>query len=384
VTEVTNAAPGPAALAVAAVRKLSPYVTGKPMSELARELGLTDIIKLASNENPLGPSPAALAAMHAALADAWLYPDGNGHELKLALAARHDVAPGQITLGNGSNDLLVMLAEAFLTPQVSAVYSQYAFAIYGLVVQATGASATVVPAYAEDSSMPHGHDLQAMCAAVDASTRLVFIANPNNPTGSWCPEPQVREFLDAVPPSTIVVLDEAYFEYSQRFGCPNGIELVARYPNLVVLRTFSKAHALAGLRVGYGVSHPQVADILNRVRQPFNVSLPALAGAEAALGDPQQAVRAVTLVAEGMAYLQRELPRFGVKVYPSAGNFVLADVGSTGLSGQAVFDRLLRHGVIVRPVGGYGLPRCIRITIGTAEQNERLVDSLRQCLTVQG
>ncbi len=382
-TGKTNNA-SPAALAVAAVRNLSPYVTGKPMSELSRELGLTDIIKLASNENPLGPSPAALAAMHRALEESWLYPDGNGHELKVALAARHGVGTNQITLGNGSNDLLVLLAEAFLTPQVSAVISQYAFAIYGIVVQATGAVAKVVDAQGEDSAMPHGHDLKAMCAAVDDSTRLVYIANPNNPTGSWCTAGQIRAFLDAVPRTTIVVLDEAYSEYARRFGCPDGIELVAEYPNLIVLRTFSKAHALAGLRVGYGVSHPDVADILNRVRQPFNVSLPALAGAQAALGDAQQAPRAVALVEAGLAYLTAQLPTFGVKVYPSAGNFVLADVGGGGLTGQQVFDRLLRHGVIVRPVGGYGLPRCVRITIGTQEQNERLVDALRQCLNSQG
>jgi histidinol-phosphate aminotransferase len=383
-TDKISRAPSPAALAVAAVRNLSPYVTGKPMSELSRELGLTDIVKLASNENPLGPSPLAMVAMQQALHDSWLYPDGNGHELKVAIAARHGVGINQITLGNGSNDLLVLLAEAFLTPQVNAVISQYAFAIYALVVQATGAAAKVVAAYPEDSAMPHGHDLDAMCAAVDADTRLVYIANPNNPTGSWCTEAAIRRFLDAVPRTTLVVLDEAYFEYARRFGCPDGVTLVAQYPNLIVLRTFSKAHALAGLRVGYGISHPDVADILNRVRQPFNVSLPALAGAEAALGDAGQAGRAVALVEQGMALLKEKLPPLGVKLYPSAGNFLLADVSVGGLSGQQVFDRLLRHGVIVRPVGGYGLPHCVRITIGTAEQNQRLVDALRQCLTQPG
>jgi len=372
--------PSPARLAVDAVKALSPYVTGKPMSELERELGVTDIIKLASNENPLGPSPRALAAMQKALADSWLYPDGNGHELKVAIARHHGLSTSQITLGNGSNDLLVLLAEAFLTPQVSAVISQYAFAIYGLVVQATGAVAKVVPACAEESPTPFGHDLRAMRAAIDASTRLVFIANPNNPTGSWCDDAALREFLAHVPETTIVVLDEAYFEYSRRFGCTDGSLLLDRHPNLIVLRTFSKAHALAGLRIGYGLSHPDVANILNRVRQPFNVSLPGLAGAEAALGDATQAPRAVALVEEGMALFNAALPPLGVKVYPSAGNFVLADVGSQGASGQQVFDRLLRRGVIVRPVGGYGLPRCVRITIGTREQNERLVASLQHCL----
>jgi histidinol-phosphate aminotransferase len=378
-----NAAPqdrasSPARLAVAAVQDLAPYVTGKPMSELARELGLSDIIKLASNENPLGPSPRALEALHAALADVWLYPDGNGHELKVALARQHGVAVEQVTLGNGSNDLLVLLAEAFLSPQTSAVISRYAFAIYGIVAQATGAKIHWVDAGAEDSASPFGHDLEAMLAAIDGDTRLVFIANPNNPTGSWNDAAAVRRFLERAPAHCIVVLDEAYFEYARSRGCPDGIELTRRYPNLVVLRTFSKAHALAGVRVGFAVSHPDVAGILNRVRQPFNVSLLGLAAAEAALGDAEQAPRAVRLAEEGQRQLGQGLPRLGVKVYPSAGNFVLADVGP---SGHAVFEKLLRRGVIVRPVGGYGLPRCIRITFGTAEQNERLLRALAESLS---
>jgi histidinol-phosphate aminotransferase len=350
------------------------------MSELERELGITDIIKLASNENPLGPSPAALAAAQKALADIWLYPDGNGHELKAAIARHHGVSMDQVTLGNGSNDLLVLLAEAFLTPQVSAVVSQYAFAIYGLVIHATGAVTKVAPALPEDSESPFGHDLDAMRAAIDDSTRLVYIANPNNPTGSWVSDAALRDFLRKVPDTTIVVLDEAYFEYARRFGCTDGADLIASHPNLVVLRTFSKAHALAGLRVGYALSHPAVADMLNRVRQPFNVDIPALSAAEAALADAQQALRASALVEQGMAQLAEGLPRIGVKAYPSAGNFVLADVSRGGLTGQQVFDKLLRRGVIVRPVGGYGLPRCVRITIGTADQNERLLASLQHCL----
>ncbi len=370
----------PARLAVEAVRSLSPYVTGKPMSELERELGITDIVKLASNENPLGPSPAAMAAAQKSLADIWLYPDGNGHELKAAIARHHGVSMDQVTLGNGSNDLLVLLAEAFLSPQVSAVISQYAFAIYGLVIQATGAVAKVAPALPEDSESPFGHDLDAMFAAIDATTRLVYIANPNNPTGSWVSDAALRAFLAKVPDTTLVVLDEAYFEYARRFGCTDGADLLSAHPNLVVLRTFSKAHALAGFRVGYALSHADVANMLNRVRQPFNVNIPALAAAEAALADPQQAVRAAGLVEQGMAQLAEGLPALGVKAYPSAGNFVLADVSRGGLSGAQVFDKLLRQGVIVRPVGGYGLPRCVRITIGMADQNERLLASLKHCL----
>ncbi|MEO8314646.1 MAG: histidinol-phosphate transaminase [Pseudomonadota bacterium] len=368
---------GPGSLATAAVRQLAPYVIGKPISELARELGVDDIIKLASNENPLGPSPRAVAAMQRALADVWLYPDGSGHELKQALARHHDVQPSQVTLGNGSNDLLVMLAEGFLTPETSAVYSQHAFAIYSIVVQATGAKAKVTPAYRAGHPMQTGHDLDAMLAAIDDSTRMVFIANPNNPTGTWNTPTQVQRFLQAVPANVIVVLDEAYFEYSRRVDCPDGAAWLQSFPNLVVLRTFSKAHALAGVRVGYGLSQPDVADMLNRVRQPFNVTIPGLAGAEAAIGDAEQVQRAASLVEEGLQQLQGALPGLGVKLFPSAGNFVLADVGSNG---TAVYEQLLRQGVIVRPVAGYGLPRCVRITIGTAAQNERLIKSLAMAM----
>lgn len=373
----------PGALAVAAVQGISPYVIGKPISELTRELGVTDIVKLASNENPLGPSPLALAAAQAALADTLLYPDGNGFDLKDALARHHGISASQVTLGNGSNDLLILLAEAFLDATRNAVISQYAFAIYGLVVQATGATAKVTAALPTWSSMPNGHDLQAMLAAIDADTRLVFIANPNNPTGSWVDDASLRHFLDAVPETTLVVLDEAYFEYARRMGCTDGSTLLSLHPNLVVLRTFSKAHALAGLRVGYALSHPDVANMLNRVRAPFNVTIPALAAAEAALTDTEQAPRAVAMVEAGLAQLQAALPQLGVRLFPSAGNFVLADVAVDGRTGQQVYEALLRHGVIVRPVGGYGLPRCVRITIGTIEQNQRVIAALQHCLTAK-
>ena len=369
---VYGAEGNPGRLAVPAVQGLAPYVIGKPIGELERELGVTDIVKLASNENPLGPSPLALAAMRAALEEIWLYPDGNGHDLKAALAARHGVETTQITLGNGSNDLIVLLAEAFLTPQVSAVISQYAFAIYGLAIQATGVGARVAPALAADSPMPYGHDLEAMLARVDASPRLVYIANPNNPTGTWNEADDVQRFLERVPHTCVVVLDEAYFEFARTRGCPDGIALTRQFPNLVVLRTFSKAHALAGVRVGYAVSHPQVADMLNRVRAPFNVGIPGLVGAQASLRDPEQVARAVRLAEEGKALLAAELPRLGIRCHASAGNFVLADVGN----GQATYEGLLRRGVIVRPVGGYGLPHCIRVTVGTRPQNERLLAAL--------
>jgi histidinol-phosphate aminotransferase len=368
---------GPAALASEAVRGIAPYVIGKPIDELARELGVTDIVKLASNENPLGPSPQARQAMQAALDEIWLYPDGNGHDLKQALAKWHGVEMSQVTLGNGSNDLLVLLAEAFLTPGSHAVYSEHAFAIYGIVVQATGAGARVTRAHPPSHAMAYGHDLDAMAGAIDDSTRLVYIANPNNPTGTWNTAEQLQRFLDRVPSSTVVVLDEAYHEYSRLVDCPDGTQWLAQHPNLVVLRTFSKAHALAGLRVGYALSHPDVADLLNRVRQPFNVGIPALAAATACVGDEVQVARAQQLVTDGLPQLRAALLPLGVKIFPTAGNFVLADVGS---SGTAVYEQLLLEGVIVRPVAGYGLPRCVRITIGTAAQNERLIVALKKIL----
>jgi len=370
---VTQATPtGPAKLASSAVRGIAPYVIGKPIDELARELGVTDIIKLASNENPLGPSARAMRAMQESLRDVWLYPDGNGHDLKQALAAWHRVDAKQVTLGNGSNDLLVLLAEAFLTPGTNAIHSQFAFAIYGLSIQATGAQIRVPNAYGADHAMAYGHDLDAMAAAIDGNTRLIYIANPNNPTGTWNTAEQLKAFLRKVPDSVIVVLDEAYHEYSRAVDCPDGTEMLPSHPNLVVLRTFSKAHALAGVRVGYSLSHPDVADMLNRVRQPFNVGIPGLAGAAAAIGDAEQVARAQRLVAAGGAQFHSALPAMGVKVHRSAGNFVLADVGA----GNAVYEGLLREGVIVRPVAGYGLPRCVRITIGTEVQNERLISAL--------
>jgi histidinol-phosphate aminotransferase len=372
----------PGELAVAHVRALSPYQPGKPLRELERELGLAGVIKLASNENPLGPSPLALTAMRRALEESWLYPDGSGHELKQALAGHLGVQPEQLTLGNGSNDLLVLLAEAFLAPGSNAVFSQYGFAIYALVTQAAGAQGRAVPAYPVDTAarmgrQPLGHDLDAMARAVDAATRLVFIANPNNPTGTWAGKDELQRFVASIPASTLIVLDEAYFEFARPLGCQDGIEWLAAHPNLVVLRTFSKAYGLAGMRVGYGVSHAGVADILNRVRQPFNVGNVAMEGALAALQDPEHVARGVALASEGREFLSRELRELGLTVLPSAANFVMVRVPD---SGEQLYQRLLRLGVIVRPLAGYGLPQYLRISTGTAAQNERLIAALRQCL----
>lgn len=368
--------PRPSDLASASVRGIAPYLPGKPVSELARELGLTDIVKLASNENPLGPGPAALAAMQAALAEAGVYPDGSGHALKQALAARYGLAPAQLTLGNGSNDVLVLLAEAFLTPGTDAVMSQYCFAVYPLAVQATGARSIVVPAYpATHASMPLGHDLDAMLAAVTPATRLVFVANPNNPTGTWVQAAALEAFIARVPATALVVLDEAYFEYAGDAGCGDGFSWLARHPNLVVTRTFSKAYGLAALRVGFAAGHTDVADVLNRIRQPFNVNAIALEGARAGLGDRAHIARSVALVATERPRLARELAARGLAVLPSAGNFILAGLGTTTRA-AALNDYLLRRGLIVRPVGNYGLAEYLRITVGRPEENTRLLAAI--------
>lgn len=371
----------PGQLAVDNVRSLSPYVPGKPIEELQRELGLNDIIKLASNENPYGPGPRVLDAMRHALEDTWLYPDGSGHLLKSRLAAKLGVAPSQITLGNGSNDVLVLLAEAFLKPGCEAIHSQYAFAVYPIAIQAAGATAVVTPATPADAAMPLGHDLDAMARAITPRTRLVFIANPNNPTGTWVPAKQLREFIARVPSHALVVLDEAYFEY--RFDgnggvldIQDGVAWLADFPNLVVVRTFSKAYGLAGVRVGYSVSHPSVADMLNRVRQAFNVSVVGLAGAAAALDDTAHLDHAVGVAVSERARVAALLTAMGTRVLPSAGNFLMLHAGADA---RGRFERLLKRGIIVRPVGNYQLPEHLRVTLGTPEQNDRFLSAWETC-----
>jgi histidinol-phosphate aminotransferase len=367
----------PGDLAVDCVRTLAPYVPGKPIEELERELGITGVIKLASNENPFGPSPAALAAMHAALADAWLYPDGSGHQLKHKLAAKLGVSVEQITLGNGSNDLLVLLAEAFLKPGLEAVYSRYAFAVYPIAVQATGATGVVAEALPADSPMHLGHDLAAMRRAITDRTRIVFVANPNNPTGTYVPARELRAFIGQVPPHAIVALDEAYFEYAGGLDIQNGIQWLDEFPNLVVLRTFSKAYGLAGLRVGYAVSHPSVAGMLNRVRQAFNVSSVALAGATASLDDEAHVNAAVKVAVAERVRVAERLRALGTNTLPSAGNFLLIHAGPQALRR---FDALLRAGIIVRPVGNYQLPEYLRVTLGTVGQNDRFLAAWQKVL----
>lgn len=364
-------------LAAPGVRELAPYVPGKPPEQLEREIGIKDSIKLASNENPLGPGPRARTALAAALSGVGMYPDGSGHVLRSRLAEKHGVSLGQVTLGNGSNDILVLLAETFLTPGLAAVYSQYAFAVYPNAVQASGATARVAPAHPPDHPMPIGHDPDAMLATLDSRTRMVILANPNNPTGTWLTAQELDALLRAIPPDVIVVLDEAYHEYSAAAGVPDGAQWLARHPNLVITRTFSKAYGLAGLRVGYALSHADLADLLNRVRQPFNVSVPALAAAAAALDDREHLDATIALNRAGIARLRAGLAALQVPAPASAGNFVLANLRRPA---TPVNDALLRQGVIVRPLANYGLTNHLRITTGTAAQNERLLTAMSAAL----
>jgi len=354
------------------VRRISPYVGGKPIEEVARELGLApaSIVKLASNENPRGPSPRALAAIAQAAADITRYPDGNAYALKQALAAKLGVAAEEVVLGNGSNDVLELVTHAFLRPGDEAVYSEHAFAVYPLATQARGATGVVVPA------RDYGHDLTGMLAAITPRARIVFVANPNNPTGTWIAPDVLERFVAAVPPEVLVVLDEAYNEYLEPAQQAHATRWIARYPNLAVSRSFSKAYGLAALRIGYGVMSVAVADLVNRVRQPFNVNALAQAAALAALADTDYVEESRRLNREGLAQLAAGLARLRVPALPSHGNFVLVKVGDA----TKVYGALLRQGVIVRPVANYGLPEWLRITVGLPDENARFLAALGNAL----
>jgi len=350
------------------VRSIAPYQPGKPISELVRELGLEEknIVKLASNENPRGIGPRTRAAIDAALADIARYPDGNGFELKLALSRRYGVDMSSIVLGNGSNDVLELVALAFLAAGRSAVFSQHCFAVYPLATQARGARSIVVPA------QDFGHDLDAMAAAVADDSYVLWIANPNNPTGTYVFPEQLEAFLKRVPERVIVVLDEAYNEYLPADLKTDSVKWLRRHPNLVITRTFSKAYGLAGLRVGYALAHPSVADVMNRVRQPFNVNSIALAAAAGALDDMEFVAMSYAENLQGLRQLEEGLKAMGIESIPSFGNFLCVRVGKAG----ELYKRLLRRGVIVRPVGGYELPEHLRVTVGTAAENERFLVAL--------
>jgi histidinol-phosphate aminotransferase len=367
----------PCELSPSYVRSIAPYQPGKPISELAREMGLDEakIVKLASNENPRGIGPRTRAAIDAALADIARYPDGNGFELKQALAARYGVDMPMIVLGNGSNDVLELAALAFLGPGRAAVMSQHAFAVYPLATQARGARSIVVRA------KDYGHDLEAMARAVDDETYVVWVANPNNPTGTFARPDEMEAFLRRVPERVLVVLDEAYNEYLRAELRGDSVKWLKRHPNLVITRTFSKAYGLAGLRVGYALAHASVADIMNRVRQPFNVNSIALAAATAALDDMEFVARSFAENLQGMRQIEEGVRALGLDFIPSHGNFITVRVAQGAKGAAEIYKRLLRRGVIVRPVGGgYELPEHLRVTVGTAQENERFLGALAASL----
>jgi histidinol-phosphate aminotransferase len=363
-------------LSPAYVRAIAPYQPGKPITEVAREFGIDQgsIVKLASNENPRGVSPKALAAIAAVLPDLARYPDG--FELTQALSERLGVPMQQIVLGNGSNDVIELAGMAFLAPGCSAVYSQHAFAVYPLATQARGAQSIVVPA------KNFGHDLEAMLAAIRPDTHVVFIANPNNPTGTMLTAAELESFLRRAPKNVVIVLDEAYNEYlDPALRCPS-IAWLASFPNLIVTRTFSKVYGLAGLRVGYAVCHPEVAALLNRVRQPFNVNNLAIVAAVAALADQDFLRDSFELNVAGMKQLLDGCRRLGISWIPSYANFVTVEIPRAGKQSQAgaAFQKLLRQGVIVRPLANYGMPDHLRVTVGLARENARFLEALEAVL----
>lgn len=359
------------------VRAIAPYQGGKPIAEVAREFGLDEatIVKLASNENPLGMPESAKQAMLKAMADIGRYPDSNGFELKQAITAKYGVPQEWITLGNGSNDILELAAHAFVQPGQSVVYSQYSFAVYPLATQAVGGRAIVVPA------KNFGHDLAAMAKAIAKDTKLVFVANPNNPTGTFVPAAEIEAFLNVVPQDVVVVLDEAYNEYLAPELQYDSIAWVRQFPNLLVSRTLSKAYGLAGLRVGFGIAQPSVTDLLNRIRQPFNVNSLAQAAAVAALNDSEFLQKSAKLNAEGYRQLTQAFEAMDLEYVPSCGNFVLVRVGSDDGAGARVNLALLKQGVIVRPVGNYGLPQWLRISIGLPQENAVFIEALKKVLS---
>jgi histidinol-phosphate aminotransferase len=358
------------------VRAIAPYQAGKPIAEVAREFGLDEanIVKLASNENPFGVPESAKTAMAQAAAELGRYPDANAFELKAALSTRYDVPADWITLGNGSNDILEIAAHAFVQKGESVVYSQYSFAVYALATQGVGGRAIVVAA------REYGHDLDAMAAAIEADTRLVYIANPNNPTGTFIPAPEIEAFLGKVPANVVVVLDEAYNEYLAPENQFESAQWVRKYPNLVVSRTFSKAYGLAGLRVGFAIAQPAVTDLMNRIRQPFNVNSLAQAAAIAALNDKPFLDKGAQNNAEGYRQLTAAFDELGLEYVPSFGNFVLVKVGQDEGAGARVNVALLKQGVIVRPVGAYGLPQWLRISIGLPAENATFIAALKKAL----
>lgn len=363
--------------ALVQIRQLHPYSPGKPIEELERELGINNAIKLASNENPLGCSPRAHGVLAQASEHIELYPDANAYYLKQRLALKLGVEQNQITIGNGSNDVLDLVARSFLDASAEAVFSQYAFMVYGMVTQACGARACVAPALGHDSGSPYGHDLDAMAGLIGDRTRVVFIANPNNPTGTCLRSNELRAFIEQLPSHIAIVVDEAYFEYVELEDYPDTLQWLDQFPNLVVTRTFSKIFGLAGLRVGYSVSSPELCDLFNRVRQPFNGNSLGLAAAQAALDDDEFVARSRKENARGLSSMCDWFDARGIEYIPSAGNFLTVRFGT---SSPQVYQQLLQQGVIVRPVANYDLPEHLRISVGTEAQLEQLYQALGEIL----
>jgi histidinol-phosphate aminotransferase len=360
------------------VKNIAPYVGGRPISEVARQFGLVEdqIVKLASNENPLGIPESAKAAMMAVMHDLGRYPDSNGFELKQVLAKKNQVPDNWITLGNGSNDILELATRSVAQMGSEIIFSKHAFAVYPLATQAVGAKAIVIDPTPEDL----GHDLAAMLAAITENTKLIFVANPNNPTGSFISGQKIEQFLSQVPSHIVVVLDEAYNEYLKPEQQYDAIEMVRKYPNLIVSRSFSKAYGLAGLRLGYAVSQEELTDLMNRIRQPFNVNSLAQAAAIAAFQDTEFLERGAKLNQEGYQQLTHAFEQMHLHYLPSAGNFILVQVGDDDQAGTRVNLELLKQGVIVRPVDNYGLPKFLRVSIGLPQENAAFLVALQKAL----
>lgn len=352
------------------IRSLIPYEPGKPIEEVEREYGITNSVKLASNENPLGPSPKAVAAIREKLAELNLYPDGDCFYLKQGLAKKLGVAPESLIFGTGSNEIIELAVRTFMRPGDEAVMAQQAFVVYQLIVQAVGGKSIAVPL------KNFTHDLAAIGAAITAQTRLVFLANPNNPTGTIFRRAEWEAFLGKVPRDVLLIVDEAYFEYVQDAGYPNSLDYHAKDHAMLSLRTFSKLYGLAGLRIGYGVGARDMIGLMQRVRQPFNVNAPAQWAALAALDDIEHVQRSLETNRQGMEYLEGEFTRLGLEFVPSQANFILVRVGK----GQEVFQQLLRRGVIVRPMGGYKFPEHVRVTVGTMPENRKFISALESVI----
>ena len=352
------------------IRSLIPYEPGKPIEEVEREYGISGSVKLASNENPLGPSPRALAVLRERLPELHLYPDGDCFYLKRALAQKLGVEPDRLIFGNGSNEIIELAARTFMRPGDEAVMAEQAFVVYELIVQAVGGKRKTVPL------KNFTHDLAAMADAVTPQTRLVFLANPNNPTGTIYRRRDWVAFLERISPDVLVIVDEAYFEYVEEADYPNSLDYHARHPAILTLRTFSKLYGLAGLRIGYGIGAKDVIALMQRVRQPFNVNAPAQWAALAALDDTEHVRRSLGVNQQGVKYLQTEFARLGLSYVPSQANFILVRVSN----GHEVFQRLLQQGVIVRPMVGYKFPEHVRVTVGSMAQNQKLIGALERLI----